>query len=223
MNLRIILAYFTISFAFSSYAADPAQAVQQPAEAQKFTAPQSDPSDHSNNGQFFPEDIVLGNKEAKVVLVEYFAPTCPHCAYFHKEIYPKLKEKYIDTGKIAYVQREFINTKPDLEAATLARCAGDTKRFIIYDVLLAQQQSWAFNRNYLSVLTNIGSMAGVSPEQYQKCLGDEAIRNVLMANTKLISRTPGFVGTPVFVINNKLHMGRFSLEDLGNAIDAILK
>jgi len=90
---------------------------------------------------------------------------------------------------------------------------------VFYDVLLSQQQSWAFNRNYMSVLTNIGSMGGVSPEQYQKCQNDETLKNVLMANTKLIARTPEFIGTPVFILNNKMYKGGFSLEQLGQAID----
>ena len=66
-------------------------------------------------------DMVLGNKKSNVIVVEYFSPTCPHCAYYHQTIFPELKKKYIDTNKIAYVVREFIATKQDLDAAILAR------------------------------------------------------------------------------------------------------
>ncbi len=69
-------------------------------------------------------DMVLGNKKSNVIVVEYFSPTCPHCAYYHQTIFPELKKKYIDTNKIAYVVREFIATKQDLDAAILARCKG---------------------------------------------------------------------------------------------------
>ena len=56
-----------------------------------------------------PDDIVFGNKEAKVVVVEYFSPTCPHCVTYHKKIYPSIKSKFVDTGRIAYVIREFLS------------------------------------------------------------------------------------------------------------------
>ncbi|MDR0329072.1 MAG: DsbA family protein, partial [Rickettsia sp.] len=85
-------------------------------------------------------DIVLGNVKATVVVVEYFSPTCPHCAYYHEKILPALKEKYIDTNKIAYIIREFIGNKQDLDAAILARCPNDLDSFLKFQsVILAQQ------------------------------------------------------------------------------------
>ncbi len=178
--------------------------------------------DHTNNSAYYPEDLIQGNKNASVIVIEYFSLTCPHCAYFHKTIYPALKAKYMDTGKIAYIQREFIGNKQDFDSAVLARCGGDMKRLKFYDVLLSQQESWAFNRNFAEILTNIGQLGGISPEQYKTCIEDKTLGNVLMSNTKLIARTPGFIGTPAFVINNQLFPGRFSLEELSAAIEALL-
>ena len=126
----------------------------------------------------------------------------------------------MDSNKIAYAKREFIATKQDMDAAVLARCGGDIKRLVFYDVLLKQQDNWAFNRNYNEVLTNIGQIGGISPEQYKKCLENKELGIILMNNTKLIARIPGFIGTPVFVINNKLHNGKFSLEELKAVIEA---
>ncbi len=178
--------------------------------------------DHTNNLMFYPEDLIQGNKNAKVVVIEYFSLTCPHCAYFHKTVYLALKAKYIETGKIAYIQREFIGNKQDFDSAVLARCGGDMKRLKFYDVLLNQQDSWAFNRNFVEILTNIGQLGGVSPEQYKTCLEDKTLGNVLMSNTKLIARTPGFAGTPAFVINNQLFTGSFSIEEISARIDTLL-
>ena len=73
------------------------------------------------------DDIIYGNAESKIVFLEYFSPTCPHCVDFRNKIFPKIKEKYIDTGKILYILREFIGNKQDLDAAILARCDGNIK------------------------------------------------------------------------------------------------
>jgi protein-disulfide isomerase len=173
--------------------------------------------------KFFEDDLVQGNKDAKVVLVEYFSMTCPHCAHYHKTIYPIIKEKYIDTGKIAYVQREIIGNKQDFQATILARCAPESKRLAFYDVLLLRQDSWAYNRKFNEIITNIGQMGGVSADEFQKCLNDEKIGNAVMNNTKLFSRTPGLVGTPVIMINNNIHTSHFSLDSLSSAIDNELK
>lgn len=187
-----------------------------------FNAPPAETKDHMDGGSFLENDLVLGSREAKVVVIEYFALTCPHCSFFQKEVFPKLKEKYIDTNKIAFVPREFIASKQDMQAAVLARCAGDMRRKIFHEVLLEQQSSWAFNRNYTEILTNIGQMGGLAPEKFKECLENEKLGTDLMNNTKLISRTPGFLGTPAFVINNKLYNGKFSFEDLSKEIDSIL-
>lgn len=181
--------------------------------------PSINENNHGGKQNFFEHDIVQGDKNADVVVVEYFSFTCPHCAYFHSSIYPKLKAKYIDTKKIAFVQREYVGTRQDLEASVLARCAGKDKRLQFYDVLLSNQETWAFNRNFDEILKNIAQMGGVSQEEFDKCLNDDKLIRILMNNSKIINRTPGFVGTPVFVINNKVHKGNFSLEVLGKVID----
>lgn len=178
-----------------------------------------DPMNHSNSGLFYEDDIVEGDPNSKVIVIEYYAPTCPHCSTFHKTVYPKLKEKYIDTNKIAFIQREFVGNKQDFMAATLGRCVAKDKRKAMIGVLLSQQENWAYNRNFAQILTNIGQMAGLSPEKFNACMENEDIGTALMSNSKLISRTPGFIGTPVFVINDKVHKGNFTLDTLSKVID----
>lgn len=209
-NIKIFTNFLIITlFAFSSFASSKDQFIKRIINSH----------DHSNSGKFFEDDIVQGNKDSKVVVVEYFAMTCPHCATFHKSVYPSFKEKYIDTNKIAFVQREFIGNKQDFAAATLARCVPNDKRKVMYDVLLNQQESWAYNRNFNDILTNLAQMSGLSAEKYQACMEDKELGNILMSNTKLITGTPGFIGTPVFVINNIVHQGDFSLDTLSKVID----
>ncbi|MCA0254923.1 MAG: DsbA family protein [Proteobacteria bacterium] len=167
-----------------------------------------------------PDDIVFGNKEAKVVVVEYFSPTCPHCVTYHKKIYPSIKSKFVDTGRIAYVIREFIGNKQDLDAAILARCKGDIGSYNNFiKILLEQQENWAFDKNYREIITNIGVLGGVSPEQYTACLKNDALMATLMANSKLVLKDPGFIGTPSFFINGTMYKKPYTLEDLSSAIE----
>ena len=168
-------------------------------------------------------DIVLGNRDAKVILIEYSSLTCPHCSYFHKEVYPELQKKYIDTGKIAYVLREFVSNKQDLDGAILARCLDDKKDPLkLLNVLYAQQDNWAFNKNYREILENIGQLAGVSKEKFSSCLARSDLVQMLASNSRSITFYKEFVGTPAFVINGKMHKGIYDVVTLSNAIDEAL-
>ncbi len=169
------------------------------------------------------DDVVYGNRNASVVMVEYFSPTCPHCDTFHKRMFPKIKKKYIDTGKIAYVSRIFIGNKQDFDAAVLAKCSGDMDKYSQFvEVLLSKQSSWAFSKKYKDLLTNIGMLGGVSAEQFAKCLNDKDLIDSLRIKSSKITAEPGFVGTPTFVINGKHHKKSYSVKDISKEIDAIL-
>ena len=170
-----------------------------------------------------PDDMVLGNRNSKIVVVEYFSPTCPHCVTYHKRILPELKEKYIDTGKVAYVMREFIGNKQDLDATVLARCGGSLESYLNFmKVILEQQDSWAFSKNYREILTNIGTLGGIGPEKYANCLNDEAKIEILIENTRIIAREPKFVGTPSFFINGKQFTKPYTFEELSQAIENVV-
>ncbi len=169
-------------------------------------------------------DIVLGNKESKVVMVEYFSPTCPHCAYYHTAAFPEIKKKYIDTNKIAYVIREFISNKQDLDAAILARCKGDIDSFLqFHKVILEQQDKWAYSNKYRELLTNIGQIGGISPETYQQCLSNDKITEILLANTNFVAKAPKFIGTPSFFVNGVQIEQGYTINNISVAIDKALE
>lgn len=169
-------------------------------------------------------DIVLGNREAKVVVVEYSSLTCPHCSYFHKNVYPELKAKYIDTGKIAYVLREFISNKQDLDGAILARCLDDKNDPLkLLNILYAQQDNWAFNKNYREILENIGQLAGISKEKYGECLGRSSLVEGLANQSRAITLYKDFVGTPAFFVAGEMHKGIYDAATLSKTIDEALK
>ncbi|MGI4775584.1 MAG: thioredoxin domain-containing protein [Janthinobacterium lividum] len=165
-------------------------------------------------------DIVLGNRNSKVVFIEYFSPTCPHCAYYHKNIFPAIKKKYIDTNKVAYIIREFVGNKQDLDAAILARCKGDDDSFIKFaNVILQQQESWSLTNKYREILTNIGQLGGISPEKYSKCLGDNKLAELLITNSKIAAKSPKFIGTPAFFVNGLQFGGTYSVDGISEIID----
>ncbi|MFP3011802.1 MAG: DsbA family protein [Rickettsia sp.] len=168
-------------------------------------------------------DMVLGNKKSNVIIVEYFSPTCPHCAYYHQTIFPELKKKYIDTNKIAYVVREFIATKQDLDAAILARCKGDINSFVqFHNIILQQQDKWAYSNKYRELLTDIGQLGGVPPEEYKQCLNSDKITETLIANTNFVAKAPKFIGTPSFFVNG-VQTGNYSIDSISTAVDKALE
>ncbi|GAA5251734.1 DsbA family protein [Candidatus Rickettsia kedanie] len=168
-------------------------------------------------------DMVLGNKKSNVIVVEYFSPTCPHCAYYHQTIFPELKKKYIDTNKIAYVVREFIATKQDLDAAILARCKGDINSFVqFHNIILQQQDKWAYSNKYRELLTDIGQLGGVPPEEYKQCLNSDKITETLIANTNFVAKTPKFIGTPSIFVNG-VQTGNYSIDSISTAVNKALE
>lgn len=169
-------------------------------------------------------DIVLGDKNAEVVVIEYFSPTCPHCSYYHSAIFPEIKQKYIDTNKIAYVIREFIATKQDLDAAILERCKGDMESFLQFQkIILEQQDKWAYSNKYRELLTDIGQLGGITPENYKECLSNNKITEILLNNTNFITKAPKFVGTPAFFINGvQLEQG-YNATNISLTIDKAIE
>lgn len=155
------------------------------------------------------DDIVLGNANSKVVVFEYFAPTCTHCVNAHYNIFPVIKERYIDTGKIAYVMREFVGNKQDLDASILTRCDGSTEKYMVLkDLVLSKQDEWAFGKDYRKSLESFGKSVGISKEEYTLCLQDESIIQTLKNNAQMAVLWDGFFGTPSFFINEKFVTGK---------------
>jgi len=173
-----------------------------------------------SNDRISRTDIVLGNKEAKLLIIEYFAPTCAHCSDYHLKVFPELKRKYIDTGKIAYVMRECVGNKQDFDASLLARCKGDTKSYReLTSNLLHTQDSWAYSKDYRENLYKIAKEHDVTKEQYDSCLSDESKSQILFDHAKLIGSDKDFIGTPSFYINGNLHKGSYDLNGLSDSIE----
>ncbi len=165
------------------------------------------------------EDLVVGNPQSTVTLIEYGAPTCAHCAFFYQKIYPDIKKNYVDTMKIRYVFREYIGNKQDLDATILVHCSNKDKKVQLLDVIYNQQEGWAANVNYRNVLNNIAGLSGISQDQYESCLNNKDLSSKLIGKSRAVFRIPGFTGTPGFVVNGTLYSGEYTYKGIAKALD----
>lgn len=170
-------------------------------------------------------DMALGPANASVTIVEFASMTCPHCAAFNETVFPKIKAAYVDTGKVRYVFREF---PLDIKAAAgsmLARCIanGDApKYFAVIDMLFRQQSDWVV-KNTTETLTRIGKQAGLSQQQVENCLKDQALLDKIAADQKYASEVLKVDSTPTFFINGERIKGETSFEEFEKKINPLLK
>jgi protein-disulfide isomerase len=170
-------------------------------------------------------DMALGPANATVTITEFASMTCPHCADFNEKVFPKIKSEYIDTGKVRYVFREF---PLDIKAAAgsmLARCVAKEdagKYFAVVDMLFRQQNDWVL-KNTTETLTRIGKQAGLSGQQIEDCLKDQALLDKIAADQKYAADVLKVSSTPSFFINGELIKGDTRFEEFDKRIKALLK
>lgn len=165
-------------------------------------------------------DKSLGDRDAPVTIVEYASMTCSHCANFSNTTFPKLKEEYIDTGKVYFIMREF-PFDPRAEAGfMLARCAAD-KYFPMVEVLFEKQENWAPVKNASEPLLQIAKLAGFTKESFEACLTDQTLLENIRA-VRARGEEFGVDATPTFFINGKKYSGDMSIDQMSAIIDGML-
>lgn len=169
-------------------------------------------------------DYGIGAPDAPVKIVEYLSFTCPHCAHFHADVYPKLKADYIDTGKVRLEYHEVYFDRYGLWAAMMARCGGEMRYFGITDILYDTQSDWAASDDPAAVvasLKKIGRTAGMDDATLDACMNDADMAKALVAHYETNFKADGIEGTPTFIINGTKH-SNMSYEDMKALIDAEL-
>ena len=169
-------------------------------------------------------DMALGAADAKVTIVEYAAPTCPHCAAFNIDVFPRIKSEYIDTGKVRYVFREFPLNIKDLACSMVTRrIAGDdsAKYFAIVDIMFRQQDRLVEKTS--DTLRLIGRQAGLSAQAVEDCLKDQAMQDKISASQKYAEDVLKVEGTPTFFINGDMIVGEAAFEEFEKRINSLLK
>ena len=169
-------------------------------------------------------DLVLGKADAPCTIVEYASMTCPHCAHFHNTVFPLVKSKYIDTGKVRFVMREFPLDTLAVAASMLTRCAGGDKTIPLVGVFFAKQDDWAFQRtNQIPALFKLAQQAGFTKESFDKCLTDQALYDKIVAIRDRASKEFGVDATPTFFINGKKLADAPTIEAFDKAIAESVK
>jgi protein-disulfide isomerase len=164
----------------------------------------------------------LGKDDAPVTVIEYASMTCGHCAAFHTNTYPEFKKRYVDTGKVRYILREFPLDPLAAGAFMLARCAGKDKYFPLVETLFQQQRNWVVQKP-IEPLFAIARQAGFTQETFDACLKDQKMLDGIEWVRARGSEKFRVDSTPTFFINGKIYKGALSIEDLAKAIDPLLK
>ncbi len=179
-------------------------------------------------GELSATDMILGDPNAKVTLIEYASVTCPHCAAFNEQVIPGIKEKFIDTGKVKLVFREYPTAPANysLIGSVLARCAaekaGPEAYFLVTDALFRGQKTW-IKDNPKEELVKIVSQAGMGEADLDACLQRKEFVELINTNAKEGMEKYNVQGTPSFILNGE-KMSYKSVEEFEQQIaDAVEK
>ena len=170
------------------------------------------------------KEMVQGDKDAPIEMIEYASFTCPHCATFHANVYPKLKINYIDKGFVKFVYREVYFDKYGMWASMIARCAGQDKFFGMTDQIYRKQSDWARAESDIAIVTQlrkIGLLAGLDETQLNLCLQDGVKLRALVEWYSKNAKRDEIKSTPTLVINGEKYSNQ-SYENLTEILDEIL-
>ena len=167
-------------------------------------------------------EMVLGNADAPVELIEYASFTCPHCASFHEAVLKPLKADYVETGKVKVIFRDVYFDRVGLWASMVARCGGEERFWGMTDLLMKGQKEWAGSGDPATIsgeLRKVGRLAGLGEEQINACMQDEAKAKALVAWSEKNMNGHEISGTPTMIIDGEKH-SNMSYEDLKKVLDA---
>ena len=167
-------------------------------------------------------DVEMGRPDAPVTIYEYASFTCPHCAAFHVDKWPMLKEQYVDTGKVRFILREVYFDRYGLWASMVARCGGIAGYYPMVDRFFGKQRDWTSASNPAEAIQLIGRRAGLSAEQLRACMSDQDYAAALVEDYKTNATEHDVRSTPTFIVNGETHIGNMAFEELAAIIDAEL-
>jgi len=167
-------------------------------------------------------EISFGSADAPVTVIEYASLTCPHCRTFHVTAWPAVKEKYVDTGKVRFIMREFPFDPRASGGFMLARCAGPDKWYPVVDLLYRSQDAWARVPDGVAALKSLMGMTGMTGEQVEACLSDQALLEKVTAVTEA-GKAYGVDSTPTFFINGEKTAGALTVEQFSSIVDPLIK
>lgn len=170
-------------------------------------------------------DYVMGKDTAPLIMVEYASLSCPHCAHFSNTVLPELEKKYIETGKMRYILRQFPLNESALKAAMLVECVGEQSHSRYYTfsrVLFDAQNKWAFDGNYMAGLETIANVGGLSKEEFQSCLNNTDREMRVLKVKKDATDELQVPHTPYIYIGGEVYGGERTVPAISQFIDAKL-
>ncbi len=168
------------------------------------------------------KEMVLGDENARVTVIEYASLGCPHCANFHANTFPEIKKNYIDTGKIKFIYRDFPLGNPALAAAMIARCAGSSRYFGMVDIFFRGQPQWTRADNPLQALSKIARFGGMSETDVGACLQNQELLTHIQNKARDGAEKFEINSTPSFVIDGETISGGMPYEDFKKILDKAL-
>lgn len=171
------------------------------------------------------KDREVGSKNAPITVYDFSSLTCPHCAYFHTEIYPRVKENYIDKGKVRWVFRGFPLNDAALRAEMVARCAPEDQYEKLVDLMFKNQDRWAFTDSPLPNLNMLLRLAGINDDMFQACTTNKDLEMGLAKSAQIAGDKYKVSATPTFVFNDglKTFSGAGSYEGFALDLDQMLQ
>jgi len=175
-------------------------------------------------------DMVLGEANAPVTIVEYMSTTCPHCAAFHNNTFDAIKAKYVDSGKVRFIVREFPFDPRAAAAFMLARCNPQdpsklteaAQYFPMLAMLMKQQETWAAAQDGREALMQMSKLAGFTEETFKACLTNQKLLDDVNAVRERGAKEFGVAATPTFLINGQRYSGDMSVDTMSALIDSKL-
>ncbi len=160
------------------------------------------------------KEVIEGDPNAKVEVIEYASLACPACKFFHEEIYPELKAKFIETGKIRFIYRDFPTNSAALAAAMIARCAGPQRHAGMVDMFFTTQQQWGRSQQPLQALSQVARMGGIGPSEVDQCIRNSELMQSIQAGAKHANQEMGVTGTPTLFVAGKMSENGLKKEEL---------
>jgi protein-disulfide isomerase len=157
-------------------------------------------------------DMILGDPNAPIEIIEYSSMTCPHCAAFHVNTLPELKAQYLDTGRAKLVFREFPLDRVALVVSVIARCMGEERFFDFVDVMFRTQEQWSHSQDPIGEIKKIVRMGGQDPDMVDTCLEDQALIDGILAIRLAGDEQYEINSTPTFIVNGENVSGNMSFE-----------
>ena len=168
--------------------------------------------------------LSAGKSDAPVTIVDYASLTCSHCADFYNNVLPEIEKKYIETGKVKFIYRDFPLDGYSLKAAALVQCMPPETSYAFVKTLFKNMATWTRAPKPEAVLIQFAQMAGLDAAKATACMADPAVMDALIAQRAEATEKYGITATPTFIINNgeEKIVGAASLSDFSVAIDKIL-